>query len=151
MKKPAPTVGMVIRYDYLWKDEYRRGRLEGGKDRPCAIVIATTDGGGHHSIIVAPITHSPPHAASNAVEIPAKVKKHLGLDEEKSWIVTADLNRLSWDDAGITPASRTRWDYGTLPQPLVMRVQEQISAHAKLKTISLVDREQVEKQRDRES
>jgi hypothetical protein len=142
---------MVIRYDYLWKDEYRRGRLEGGKDRPCAIVIATTDGVTHPYVVVAPITHSPPVPGTAAVEIPAKVKKHLGLDDDPSWIITGDLNRLRWDDPGIVPASRTKWDYGALPQPLVERVQEQIAAQARQRTISMLDRERIEKQRDHRS
>jgi sugar phosphate permease len=37
---PEPIPGLVIRYSYLWHSEYVRGREEGQKDRPCAIVAA---------------------------------------------------------------------------------------------------------------
>lgn len=84
MKKPEPVEGLVIRYDYLWKDEYLRGRSEGQKERPCAIVIAAPDHAGKvEHVIVAPITHSPPRSADDAIEIPMAVKKHLGLDDDR--------------------------------------------------------------------
>lgn len=40
MNIPLPKSGMVINYSYLWHDEKMRGREEGVKNRPCAIVIA---------------------------------------------------------------------------------------------------------------
>ena len=83
MKKPEPALGLVIRYDYLWRDEAKRGRLDGSKDRPCAIVVARETGeGNEHSVLLAAITHSPPADPKGAIEIPSKVKRHLGLDNE---------------------------------------------------------------------
>jgi len=35
---PAPELGLVISYAYLWSSEADAGREEGGKDRPCAVV-----------------------------------------------------------------------------------------------------------------
>ena len=76
MKKPDPEPGLVIRYDYLWRDEQKRGRIEGAKDRPCAIIIASkTDDQGHFTVILAPITHSAPQQSAAAIEIPPQVKK----------------------------------------------------------------------------
>jgi hypothetical protein len=40
MSFPAPETGQVIRYSYLWLNEHKRGREEGIKDRPCAIILA---------------------------------------------------------------------------------------------------------------
>jgi hypothetical protein len=34
-----PKAGLVVRYDFLWEEESEAG-LHGGKDRPCAIVMA---------------------------------------------------------------------------------------------------------------
>ena len=127
MRKPRPVEGLVIRYDYLWHSEYLRGRVEGEKDRPCAIVIAAPEKDGTvERVIVAPITHSMPPQSTPAIEIPAKVKRHLGLDGERSWIITSDLNRVRWDDPGIVPVSRAHWEYGALPQALLIKVQEQV-------------------------
>lgn len=146
MKKPAPIEGLVIRYDYLWRQEYDRGRAEGGKDRPCAIVIAApNEDGVIERVIVAPITHSEPAKDTRAIEIPAKVKKHLGLDDDRSWIITSELNRVRWDDPGIVPVSRTSWEYGALPQALLIKVQDDVRAQAREKRIKLLDREAIEK------
>jgi hypothetical protein len=127
MKKPSPAPGLVIRYDYLWRDEAERGRQEGVKERPCAIVVAMQVGQGKvPHVLLAPITHSPPHDPANAIEIPPGVKAHLGLDSERSWIVTRELNSVAWDDAGIVPAGRLRWDYGFLPPKLARALAEKI-------------------------
>lgn len=148
MKRPAPVVGLVIRFDYLWKDEYQRGRLEGQKDRPCAIVVAVPpDEGGAWKVIVAPITHSPPRDGDSAVEIPANVKAHLGLDDARSWIITTEVNRVSWDDPGIVPARRESWVYGALPQALVIRVQDQIRNQARARKLRMLDRVAIERER----
>jgi hypothetical protein len=43
---PAPQSGMVISYSYLWHDEKKRGREEGVKNRPCAIIMTVQDDDG---------------------------------------------------------------------------------------------------------
>jgi hypothetical protein len=53
---PAPHPGLVIRYAYLWKSEHDQGREEGGKDRPCAIVMTVTDEEGALQVLVLPIS-----------------------------------------------------------------------------------------------
>lgn len=84
--------GLVIRYSYLWFSEYEKGRDEGVKDRPCAVVLAlpTIDGG--QRVVVVPITHSAPDDAIATMEIPAAVKKRLGLDGERSWVLLSESN-----------------------------------------------------------
>jgi len=37
-------------------------------------------------VTVLPVTHSAPAAVGDAVEIPAAIKRHLGLDQERSWM-----------------------------------------------------------------
>ena len=61
MKKPAPAIGLVIRYDFLWSHERDKGYQEGAKERPCVIVTAIVrKETGDTEVLVAPITHSPP-------------------------------------------------------------------------------------------
>jgi hypothetical protein len=94
---PRPEPGLVICYSYLWQSEYSRGREEGMKDRPCAIVAAiapTTEG--ETRVLVLPITHTPPDKATPAVEIPSTVKKQLRLDRAPSWIVLSEWNEFVW-------------------------------------------------------
>jgi hypothetical protein len=79
---PEPEVGLVISYSYLWKEEEEQGLVEGRKDRPCAIVLTVevpaAESNCRKQVAVAPITHSPPHDPNVAVEIPPRVKEHLG-------------------------------------------------------------------------
>ena len=141
MKKPEPKPGLVIRYDYLWRDEAIRGRQAGAKDRPCAIVVTLQERDSNDiRVLLAPITHSPPDNPDTAIEIPAKVKQHLGLDQARSWIIATELNSVAWADAGIIPASRSRWDYGFLPAKLFMTLLERIREFERNRTLNLVDR-----------
>ena len=50
------------------------------------------------------------------MEIPAAVKRHLGLDEARSWIVIAEGNDFLWPGYDLRRAPSTdRYDYGFLP------------------------------------
>src|SRR3546814_20208097 len=85
MPLPKREPGLVIHDEYLWRHEYEAGEDEGRKQRPCAIIVAVTNEKGKTEIIVAPITHRRPAPPSIGIEIPPRVKRHLGLDEEPSW------------------------------------------------------------------
>jgi hypothetical protein len=87
----------VICYSYLWASEHRRGTEEGNKNRPCAIVAA------RQVVTVVPITHTRPAEAADAVEIPAALKRHLGLDDLASWIVVTETNDFVWPGPGPSP------------------------------------------------
>jgi hypothetical protein len=67
-------------------------------------------------VVVLPITHSPPDDPAAAVEIPAAVKRHLGLDDGRSWIVVAEGNEFDWPGYDLRKIGRTdRYHYGFLP------------------------------------
>ena len=70
MALPTPEPGLVIRCSYLWHSESIKGRLEGIKDRPCAIVITTRDTHNKSLVSVVPITHTKPFKLAEAIEIP---------------------------------------------------------------------------------
>ena len=59
------------------------------------VVVARFVSGGQTQLLVAPVTHSEPKSGEG-IEIPPPVKRHLGLDRERSWIVTTELNRFNW-------------------------------------------------------
>ena len=94
---PEPQPGLVISYAYLWSEEAELGRVEGRKDRPCAIVVAveTPDPVPRKRVAVVPITHAPPGDPGMAIEIPRRVKEHLGLDGERSWVILDEFNVLA--------------------------------------------------------
>ena len=85
MPIPTPEPGLVISYAYLWHHEHEAGREEGRKDRPSVIVLAVERSANDMTVVVVlPITHAAPADPTAAVEIPAAVKRHLGLDDERS-------------------------------------------------------------------
>ena len=88
MAIPTPEPGLIISYAYVWDHEAQSGQEEGRKDRPCVIALAVErQQDGETLVTVLPVTHRPPDDAAAAVEIPRAVKKHLGLDDERSWVV----------------------------------------------------------------
>jgi hypothetical protein len=60
---PTPVPGLVVRYSYLWASEHARGREEGAKDRPCAVVLVVIDDAGEPAVVL-PITINGPRAAN---------------------------------------------------------------------------------------
>jgi len=116
---PAPVPGLVIRYSYLWSSEHGRGQEEGVKDRPCAIILVVTgDDRGEQTVTVLPITHAPPADTTLAVEIHPAVKRRLGLDEARSWVVLTEANRFIWPGPDLRPAIKgdaSSVAYGLLP------------------------------------
>jgi hypothetical protein len=97
MAFPEPQPGLVISYAYLWHHEHRAGREEGVKDRPCVVILAVQSAAdGTTMVRVAPVTHSPPDNPATAVELPQAVKRHLGLDADRSWVVIDEVNEFTW-------------------------------------------------------
>lgn len=128
-----PRSGLVIRYAYVWRDEAARGREE-GKDRPCAVVLATKNEAGRLRVYVAPITHSPPSEPKHAIEIPVETRRRLGLDDVRAWIKTTDLNAFTWPGPDLRPVDRAganrSFAYGLLPknmtEDLVANVRDRV-------------------------
>lgn len=128
MPLPKPVPGLVIRYSYLWYSEYLEGREEGQKERPCAIIASIqANESGNTRVLVLPITHSPPDHASLAVEIPAKVKQRLQLDDARSWVVLSEWNEFIWpgpDLRRLPGADDSSVAYGMLPPRLFASIRD---------------------------
>lgn len=128
MSFPKPEPGLVIRYAYLWQREAELGREEGAKDRPCAIVAATIVTADITRVVTIPITHSPPAAGTLVIEIPQAVKRSLGLDSDRSWIVLSEGNDFTWPGPDLRPdipGDSSSVAYGFLPPRLFAIVQKQ--------------------------
>lgn len=143
MPIPNPEPGLVISYAYLWHHEYQTGREEGQKDRPSVIVLAVErEADGATVVTVLPITHRPPTDAASAIEIPLPVKRHLGLDDDRSWIVVAEGNEFLWPGYDLRKRSHSdRYDYGFLPPRFFNQVLEMFVACHRAGKASLAARE----------
>jgi hypothetical protein len=94
-------------------------------------VLTAKRDGDKTTVVVAPITHTPPTDSKNAVEIPAATKERLGLDHARSWIVTNDLNIFTWPGPDVRPIDSNRGiAFGHLPnglaKALILNVRDQI-------------------------
>lgn len=127
LNKPEP--GQVIRHAFLWHGEHLAGSEEGRKDRPAVVVVAwQKEEGDPYQVAVLPITHTMPKDLSIALEIPPKVKRHLTLDGERSWIILNEVNEFTWPgyDLRPLPGVKGEYIYGFLPPRLFEQVIERI-------------------------
>ena len=106
----------------------RKGREEGDKDRPAAIVMAVTRSGGEEAhVYVLPITHSAPLAGTAALEIPQEVCRSACLDAARSWVVLSEFNELVWPgfDLRVIPGRKPRtMAYGFLPSGFFAKMRD---------------------------
>jgi hypothetical protein len=122
MELPRPEQGLGVRYGYLWRRERRRGADEGRKDRPCVIMLVRAGRAQATAprVMVVAMTHSQPGEGDVAIEVPARVRRALGLGGERSWVVLDEVNEFTWPgfDLRPLPGGRRKADYGFLP-PLI--------------------------------
>ena len=143
MPLPKPEPGLVIRYSYLWLREFLSGQEEGVKDRPCAIVAAIqTDADGDQRVLVLPVTHSKPEHPEWAIEIPPNVKRHLGLDGERSWIILSESNEFTWPGPDLRRINddASSIAYGFLPPNLFATIRKQFLSLQQLQKTNQVRR-----------
>lgn len=119
MAIPDPSPGLVVRYDYLWSREAAAGRQQ-GKDRPTCLVAASDSATKPRFVVLLPITHAVPIGDTVAIEIPAKVRLAIGLDDEPSWVVVSEYNVDEWPNAGLSPVPGRPdvFAYGFIPPGL---------------------------------
>lgn len=124
MALPDPKPGLVVRYDYLWSREASAGRDQ-GKDRPTCLVAASDSLTRPRYVVLLPITHSPPDAGTVGIEIPAKVKQMIGLDDAPSWVIVSEYNVDEWPNAGLTPIPGRPgiFGYGFIPPGLFAQIK----------------------------
>ena len=143
MPIPDPHPGLVIRYSYLWESERASGREEGVKDRPCAVVLTRQVVADRTLVTVLAVTHTPPSDPSEAIELPAPVKRMLGLDDLPSWVVLTEVNDFIWPGPDLVPIPGSdvqRFDYGVLPPGYFRKMRDQMIALIKSRRVAIVTR-----------
>ncbi|MGK9166148.1 hypothetical protein KXR53_07625 [Inquilinus limosus] len=124
MSFPEPRPGLVVRYDYLWPHEAERGQDQ-GKDRPTCLVAASDSATRPRYVVLLPITHMPPSGDTIGIEIPAKVRQAIGLDDAPSWVIVSEHNIDEWPNGGLSPVPGKAgvFAYGFVPPGLFARVK----------------------------
>ncbi|MCR6629219.1 MAG: type II toxin-antitoxin system PemK/MazF family toxin [Magnetospirillum sp.] len=124
MAFPDPKPGLVVRYDYVWTHEAATGR-EQGKDRPTCLVAASDATARPRYVVLLPITHTPPSGDTVGIEIPARVKLAIGLDDEPSWVIVSEHNIDEWPNGGLSPVPGKpgEFSYGFIPPGLFAKIK----------------------------
>jgi len=138
---PDPKPGLIVRYDYLWSREAAAGRDQ-GKDRPTCLVAATDSLTRPCYVVLLPITHTPPDADTTGIEIPAQVKRSLGLDDAPSWVIVSEHNIDEWPNGGLSavPGKPGVFSYGFIPPSLFAQIKAKFLELARQKSSSEVRR-----------
>lgn len=142
MPLPDPEPGLVIAYTYLWRNEARAGR-DSGKQRPSVIVLRSVRADdGLVRVTVVPVTHSPPLDPRVAMELPLPIKRHLGLDDSRSWVVLDEGNRFVWPGHDLVPVPGRpgEFAYGLLPPRFFRLLVDRLRALLRARGIELTNR-----------
>jgi hypothetical protein len=76
-------------------------------------------------VVLLPITHTPPDGDTIGIEIPAKVKQAIGLDDARSWVIVSEHNIDEWPNAGLSPVPGKPgvFGYGFIPPGLFAQIK----------------------------
>jgi hypothetical protein len=131
MPLPAPRLGLVVHYGYVRAGLGRRRPPDAGKDRPCLIVdleqVGELELVGRVvlRVIYLPISHVAPRGQEQAMAMPPRVARHLGLAPEQSYIYTSYAVEDDWPfDLAHLPGSDDRFDHGGVPPRLFEAITE---------------------------
>ena len=130
MTLPDPEPGLVFRYDYLWLRESRKGK-DASKERPACLAVATDSAIEPRLVVILPITHSVPAGETIGIEIPVNIRRHLGLDDQRCWIIVSESNIDTWPNPGISPVrgKTGTFAHGILPAAFFAAVKERMLRH----------------------
>jgi hypothetical protein len=103
-------------------------------------VLTRTTSAGRTVAYVLPITHTPPTQDEDGVELPLVTKERLGLDAERSWIITTELNQFTWPGPDLRPTAAGEYIYGYLPEKLMRIVIERVRKNARDRRLATVPR-----------
>ncbi len=119
------------------------GRRKARKTAPAPLLSPRRPMARGRGFLVAPITHAPPQNPVDALELPVKTKRRLGLDDAQSWIVLTEMNRFTWPGPDIRligdPGDR-QWAYGFLPANLYRKMRDKIVRRIKAHALAQVHR-----------
>ena len=132
MSSPArlvPEPGLVISHAYLWRREHEDGEESGRKLRPVLLVLTATQAAGAPiRVVVAPITSRQPSRARGSIEVPQRVKAHLGLDAPRCWIICDEYNAFDWPGVDLAPTPTGAPAYGLVPDALLEAARAEMRA-----------------------
>lgn len=142
MPLPELTVGLVVRYEYLW---HRRAAATdtGDKDHPaCVVATYRQQGRPEDFVVYLPISHSEPSGDEEGIELPDDVKRKIGLDSARQWVLLSECNVDTWPfDLRQVPDRPGRFHYGHFPPSMFKIVRDAFVKRFKARRIGQVRRD----------
>lgn len=141
MPLPELTVGLVVRYEYIW---HRRSgaATTADKDHPaCVVATFRRQGRPEDFVIYLPISHAMPSAGEEGIELPDHVKAKAGLDGAPQWVLVSECNIDTWPaDLRPLPRQPGRFHYGHLPPSMFRIIRDSFVERYENKRAKLVNR-----------
>lgn len=93
-------------------------------------------------VVLLPITHTPPAGDTVGIEIPARVKQAIDLDDAPSWVIVSEHNIDEWPNGALSPAPGKAgiFAYGFIPPRLFARIKAEFVELARQKKSGSVRR-----------
>lgn len=142
MPLPDLSLGLVVRYEYIWHRHAEDGADTAEKVRPACVAFTYDDPEHGPSVMLLPISHFPPSGDQVAVEIPYNVKENLGLDNDRSWVYLSECNIDSWPNPDLRqlPHQPGVFAYGHIPPKLFRKIRDAFVDEYRAKHVQTVKR-----------
>jgi hypothetical protein len=97
MAFPKPRPGLVVGYDFLFREQADAGMENAGKPHPAAIILVVRQDVQVRVSLLA-ISHSPPspNDAAFRLKLTSAECREMGLDTKDHWINLRDINAFDW-------------------------------------------------------
>jgi hypothetical protein len=138
---PDLTIGLVVRYEYLW--HRRAGATDtADKDHPaCVVATYRKQGRPEDFVVYLPISHTEPSGGEEGIELPDDVKRKIGLDSARQWVLLSECNLDTWPfDLRQIPDQPGRFRYGHFPPNRFRIVRDAFVDRYKAKRVNQVIR-----------
>lgn len=141
MPLPELTVGLIVRYEYLWERRARHSDTA-VKDHPaCVVMNYRVEDRPEDFVIYLPISHTPPRDEEEGIELPDAVKARAGLDRGRQWVLISECNIDTWaQDVRQIPGQQGRFHYGHLPPGFFGKIRDAFVRRYAAKKVGVVRR-----------
>ncbi len=128
MALPKPRPGLVVGYDFLFREQADAGMENAGKPHPAAIILVVKEDVQTRVSLLA-ISHSPPRLGDEAyrLKLTATECKQMGLDSDEHWINLRDINAFDWPGYDLVKsAPGSNYVYGTMSKNTFVRIVDAV-------------------------
>ena len=132
MAFPAPQPGLVIGYDFLFREQADAGQDNASKPHPAAIILVLRQGEQQRVNVLA-ISHMVPRPGEAAfrLKLTRPECREMGLDGADHWINLRDINAFDWPGYDLVrSAPGGGFVYGRMSKGTFARVVEEVKAAA---------------------